>query len=347
MCKTNATGCGSAYEVCLAFWNNLAEALSPEESGCRPNWTPSVEALSESEVKAPLLRLGLMAHFYRYLCRNLGLNTAHHMIQLNKVRGQAQLLCTGPAPAGQSRSNAGGSGKAVASKPLRIKWHALSFAKCKQSYHNRLITAFHTVKRVGYMGMAKSDTDLKLGCYFRLAMAYTTDSPLELAAACMPWLKTAVQLINRENFTELSKCEEGVLTQLYAVLNCHLNWIRAAQDQVLLVPGQPCGEPLFGEGDLRCARCLKNQTFRSSEVRGNPKNIDVEFDIDRMAFTSSCCGAGVIYVPLCTDTVNTMTFTDMKQVYTTCPSCKRAVFSEQLVDYATPVSRCVCLLEAK
>ena len=46
-------------------------------------------------------------------------------------------------------------------------------------------------------------------------------------------------------------------------------------------------------------------------------------------------------------TINTMTFTDMKQVYTTCPSCKRAVFSEQLVDYATPVSRCVCLLEAK
>ena len=344
MCKTNAPACENAYEVCLFLWDDLAAALTLEEEGCCANWMPSRETVSESGNKKTLLRLGLLAHFYRYLCRNLSLNTPHHVTKLCRVRGEARLFCMGSAPPSQICSEKGVS-KSIPIKHWRIKWHALSFVKRKRSYHNKLIKAFQTVKQVGYMGLAKSDQELKLSCYFRLAMAYTTDSPLELVAAYMPWLKSAVELINREDFAELSKCDESVLTELYAVLNCHMNWIRPAHEQVLLVPGHPCGKPLFGEGDLRCVRCLKNQTFRSSEVRGNPKNIDVEFDIDKMTFASSCCGVSVIYVPLCTKAVNTLTFTDMKQVYTTCPSCKRAVFSEVLVDYTTLISRCVCHMD--
>ena len=344
VCKTNVPGCERAYEVCLSLWNDLAAALFTEEERCCANWRQSWDAASVSEGKRPMLRLGLMAHFYRFLCRNMGLNTPHHVTQLGRVREAARLLYMGPAP--QSRSNSKKvMSKSIASKNWRVKWNRLSFVTHKQSYHNKLIKAFQIVKRVGYIGLAKSDLELKLGCYFRLAMTYTTDSPLELAAACMPWLKSAVELINREDFVGLSKCDDGVLTELYAVLNCHLNWIRPAHEQILLVPGQPCGEPLVGEGDLRCVRCLKNQTFRSSEVRGNPKNIDVEFNIDKMTFASSCCGVSVIYVPLCTKEVNTLTFTDMKQVYTTCPSCKRAVFSEVLVDYKTLISRCVCYMD--
>lgn len=342
MCKTNAPGCENAYKLCLSLWDTLSAALTSEEEGCCVNWMPSREAVSEREDKKPLLRLGLMAHFYRYLSRNLGFNTPQHVTQLRRVREVGRLLCLGSAPPSQSSSKRGMSSKSRASKHWGIKWHALSFVKRKLSYHNRLMKAFQTVKQVGYVGLAKSDLESKLSCYFRLVMTYTTDSPLELAGAYMPWLKPAVELINREDFAELSKCDEHVLTALYAVLNCHMNWIRPACEQVLLVPGQPMGKPLIGEGDLRCVRCLKNQTFRSSEVRGNPKNIDVEFDIDRMTFASSCCGVSVIYVPLCTNSVNTLTFTDMKQVYTTCPSCKRAVFSELLVDYTTLISRCVC-----
>lgn len=128
---------------------------------------------------------------------------------------------------------------------------------------------------------------------------------------------------------------------LYAVLNCHINWIDHNHKQILLMPGQPSARTPNRDGDLRCSRCLKNQTFHSSEVKGNPRNIDVEFDFEQMRFGSSCCAAPMINVPLSTETVNTCTFTEMKQMYTSCMRCKQPIFSELLVDMETLYSRCV------
>lgn len=78
-------------------------------------------------------------------------------------------------------------------------------------------------------------------------------------------------------------------------------------------------------------------------MKGNPKNIDVEFDFERMRFVSSCCAAPMVNVPLSTPEVNTCTFTDLKQMYTACPVCKQPIFSEVLVDPETLYTRCaVC-----
>ncbi|KAK2825789.1 hypothetical protein Q5P01_020003 [Channa striata] len=140
--------------------------------------------------------------------------------------------------------------------------------------------------------MLTLNSEWALGCYYRLASAYTCERPLEMA------------IVSLEQFHKLGS----------------------------LSPERPGPLAPNLEGDLRCLRCLKNQTFRSSEVKGNPKNIDVEFDFERMRFVLSCCAAPMVNVPLSTAEVNTCTFTDLKQMYTACPVCKQPIFSEVLVD---------------
>lgn len=222
-----------------------------------------------------------------------------------------------------------------------IKWSKYSFSAPKKPYYTKLIKAFQVVKHVGHP-MLTLHSEWGLSCYYKLAVAYTTDQPLELAAACLPELREAVDIIHSECFQKLSELKLECQMLLYAVLNCHINWVDHNHRQILLVPGQPSEQPPpRQQGDLRCSRCLKNQTFHSSEVKGNPRNIDVEFDFEQMKFGSSCCAAPVINVPLSTSAVNTCTFTEMKQMYTSCMTCKQPIFSEVLVDVETLYRRCV------
>lgn len=222
-----------------------------------------------------------------------------------------------------------------------IKWSKFSFAVWRKPYYTKMIRAFQVVKNVGHPTLTLN-SEWGLSCYYRLAVAYTTDKPLEMAAACLPDLREAVNIIHSEQFQKLSELTHDCQMLLYAVLNCNINWVDHNHKQILLIPGQPSLQPPpEEEGDLRCSRCLKNQTFHSSEVKGNPRNIDVGFDFEQMKFGSSCCSAPMINVPLSTRDVNTCTFTEMKQMYTSCMKCKQPIFSEVLVDMDTLYSRCV------
>lgn len=224
-----------------------------------------------------------------------------------------------------------------------IRWQKLSFSMRKKSYDAKLIKAFQVVKTIGHP-MLTLNSEWSLSCYYNLAVAYTTDQPLEMAAACLPELRQAVDIIHSEHFHKLRELKPECQMLLYAVLNCYINWVDHNHKQILLVPGEPSPQQPKDEGDLRCSRCLKNQTFRSSEVNGNPKNIDVEFDFEQLKFGSSCCAATMINVPLSTRDVNTCTFTDLKQMYTSCMKCSQPIFSEVLVDVETLFSRCtVCM----
>lgn len=226
-----------------------------------------------------------------------------------------------------------------------IKWTKLSFSVKRKSYQAKLIRAFQVVKSVGHP-MLTLNSEWGLSCYYKLAVSYTTDQPLEMAAACLPELRQAVDIIHSEHFQKLRELPLGSQMLLYAVLNCHINWVDHNHKQILLIPGQPSSRAPNQDGDLRCSRCLKNQTFHSSEVKGNPRNIDVEFDFEQMRFGSSCCAAPMINVPLSTNLVNTCTFTEMKQMYTSCMTCKQPIFSEVLVDMETLYSRCVACTSA-
>lgn len=222
-----------------------------------------------------------------------------------------------------------------------VRWSKFCFSARRKSYYTKLVKAFHVVKTIGYP-MLTLNSEWGLSCYYKLAVAYTTDQPLEMASACLPELRRAVDIIHSEHFQKLRELKPECQMLLYAVLNCHINWVDHNHKQILLMHGQPSAPSHHRiEGDLRCSRCLKNQTFRSSEVKGNPRNIDVEFDFEQMKFGSSCCAAPMINVPLSTRDINTCTFTEMKQMYTSCVKCKQPIFSEVLVDMETLYSRCV------
>ncbi|MEQ2186743.1 hypothetical protein GOODEAATRI_031740 [Goodea atripinnis] len=147
-----------------------------------------------------------------------------------------------------------------------------------------------------------------------------------MSAACISQLREAVDIIHSKHFHKLTQLKPECQTLLSAMLNCHINWLDHNHRQIMFVPGEPGPGPAPQDDDLRCSKCLKNQTFHLSEVKGNPKNIDVSFDFIRMSFVSSCCAAPT--VPLCTDTVNTWTFTELKQMYNACTKCKQPMFSE-------------------
>lgn len=242
--------------------------------------------------------------------------------------------------AGAEKKPGSQSLKNVSRWKYSVRWSKVSFSVRARSYHAKLIRAFQVVKTLGHP-MLTLNSEWGLSCYYKLAVAYTTDRPLELAAACLPQLREAVNIIHSERFQKLSELTPETQMLLYAVLNCHINWVDHHHKQILLIPGQPSAQPPCEGGDLRCSRCLKNQTFHSSEVKGNPRNINVEYDFELMRFTSSCCRAPLTNVPLGTGTVDTCTFTDMKQMYTPCVTCKQPVFSEVLVDMEKLHSRCV------
>lgn len=391
MCKTKVSFDPGTRALCLELWkDHLSESLLSSPSTRSAVALASSDSVNATEDWTVLLRLALLADFYRYQQEDLNLNEEESAEKLRMVRNAAlNVLKLIKARDERSddkaaapdefenidesametyldpRSNAKARGRStlrkVASKQRGIKrcartrvrgssltldiedsvrWHTLAFSTRRKTYFTKLVRAFQVVKNVGHP-MITLHSEWSLSCYYKLAVAYTTDSPLEMAAACIPELQPAVALINAEQFHELKKMSPTVQMLLYGILNCHINWVYHNHKQILLVPGQPSALRPKAEGDLRCSRCLKNQTFHSSEVKGNPRNIDVEFDFERMKFGSSCCSAHMVNVPLSTTTVNTCTFTELKQMYTACMKCNNPIFSEILVDMDTLYSRCV------
>lgn len=374
--KTKVSDCDEVYKLCLQLWDELSLALcvdkESQESQCGVALLPDEADLARVKENKVLIRLALLADFYRYQKEDLALNKEESRHKLCTIRSEVarflanvQVLdlelqpptatCTSDqigATLTMTRNNGGTVWRSKKKRCLQpaknarrhckdsIKWSKFSFSARRKSYYSKLVTAFHMVKTIGHP-MLTLNSEWGLSCYYKLAVAYTTDQPLEMAAACLPELRQAVDIVHSEQFQKLTQLKPECQMLLYAVLNCHINWVYHNHKQILLMPGQPSNQPPREEGDLRCSRCLKNQTFHSSEVKGNPRNIDVEFDFEQMKFGSSCCVAPMINVPLSTAAVNTCTFTDMKQMYTSCKTCKQPIFSEVLVDVETLYSRCV------
>lgn len=314
-------------------WSKLSCAFAGAQRDDNPEWLPSTEELTRFSDGKTILRLALLADLYRYLTEDLMMNKEESEKKLSSVQNEffeqvnkQRRLLNKNVSKGDHKEN-------------KVKWSRFSFSVKDKTYQTKMVKAFHLSKKAGYP-MAMLESEWELVYYYKLATAYSTDCPLELAAACMPTLKAALDLIHRDRFAKLTRLSRRLQKHLYAVLNCHINWVQHNHKQVLVVPAEQEPWVTLGQGDLRCSRCLKNQTFRSSEIKGNPRNIDVEFDFERMTFGSSCCLAPVIKVPLSVMKTNTCTYTAMKQMYTTCFKCGETIFSEVLVDMDMLQSRC-------
>ncbi|KAK7878283.1 hypothetical protein WMY93_031102 [Mugilogobius chulae] len=362
--KTNSIfDASKAHAVCLKVWDELASSLLwPGEPD---SVLPATERVSLMHCRDTLIRLALLGHFYRFQAESLLLNINYCQAQLESIRVEAHRFFCAQTESeareknhgvGSERENAPSSryeaesARPVAVRQARVRgrtsgktvpWTTLRVRKTKLSYKAKLTRAFRVVKEEGHRALTRN-SEWSVSCYYKLALAYTADRPLETAAACLPSLARCVDLVHGERFGDLKKLPVLSQMHLYAALNCILNWVDHNHRQIRLLAGTPGVPPAPAhEGDLRCSKCLKNQTFRSSEVKGNPKNIDVEFDMDVMRFVSSCCGAPVIGVPLGTDSVNTCTYSEMKQMYTPCVKCAQPIFSEILMDPETLRYRCV------
>lgn len=392
---------------CLQLWDVLSQnLLEPGPLHLTAEPTPlKKEQLVQLEGYAAILRLSILADFYRFQAEDLIMNVDECRKKLQMVRAEARrylmehrglqqstlsksraeshayiqggtkrpshLKDYGESPNFQAlfasnRENSAcsptGTHKSSKSVTLlctvtkkfkesganavsahnwedEIRWSRLTFSAQRRSYSAKMIKAFQVVKAVG-QPMLLIESEWGLSCYYKLASAYSTSHPLELSAACIPQLREAVEIIHQELFYKLAQLNPNCQMLLYGILNCHVNWLDHNHRQIVFVPEEPITVPALHHGDLRCSKCLKNQTFRSSEVKGNPKNIDVEFDFERMIFGSSCCSAPMVNVPLCTNTVNTCTFTELKQMYSVCNKCKHIIFSESLVPMEMIYSRC-------
>lgn len=354
--KTRVSVSGDTKQLCLSSWDSLSRALID-----RTEQLPDESVLCLMPGGESLLRLALLADFYSYqkqvLC--LDIDHADHKLRLvtcEALKFLASRRRSATPPTDPRRSEGSGvypdAGSRENTARLKsvpepdtgeseIKWSQLAYTAKRKSYRTKLINAFQVVKTLGHPALTLA-SEWDLSCYYKLALAYTTDTPLETAAGCIPSLREFVNFFHSEQFRKFRQASPEAQRLLYAVLNCHINWIDHNHKQILFVPGVP--DPLVSpivEGDLRCSRCLKNQTFHSAEVKGNPRNIDVEFDFESMTFGLACCAAPMFNVPLSTQDVNTCTYTEMKQMYTACPKCTQPIFSEVLVDVDTLLSQCV------
>lgn len=344
--KTRVSVSGDTKQLCLSAWDSLSRALSD-----RTEQLPDESVVCLMPGGESLLRLALLADFYSYQKQVLCFDIDHADHKLAMVTREAlrflasrRRSATPPTPRRSEGSEVPGSRKKVSepdTSESEIKWSQLAYTAKRKSYRTKLINAFQAVKALGYPALTLA-SEWDLSCYYKLALAYTTNNPLETAAGCIPSLHEFIDFFHSEQFRKFRQASPEAQRLLYAVLNCHINWIDHNHKQILFVPRAP--DPLVSpivEGDLRCSRCLKNQTFHSAEVKGNPRNIDVEFDFESMTFGSACCAAPMFNVPLSTQDVNTCTYTEMKQMYTACPKCTQPIFSEVLVNADTLLSQCV------
>ncbi|UMM52724.1 protein ORF46 [Lake sturgeon herpesvirus] len=107
---------------------------------------------------------------------------------------------------------------------------------------------------------------------------------------------------------------------VYHTLNAYINWTRYGMSQFVnhgaKLPKAPTS-PV--PSDLRCTRCFKSLTRRSTVK--NHQNIQPCYCIDDRCFLSSCCEAYARHVPLAVGDNLLTVFTTLKQQYGLCPRC--------------------------
>nr|WJJ61011.1 ORF46 [Acipenserid herpesvirus 1] len=111
---------------------------------------------------------------------------------------------------------------------------------------------------------------------------------------------------------------------VYHTLNAYINWTRYGMSQFVnhgtkLLLSQPPIINRFIQSDLRCTRCFKSLTRRSTVK--NHQNIQPCYCIDDRCFLSSCCEAYARHVPLSVGDNLLTVFTTLKQQYGLCPVC--------------------------
>ncbi|KAK2821891.1 hypothetical protein Q5P01_021956 [Channa striata] len=240
--KTKApTAVTAGLELCLDLWD---EGLSSVLAGPRGEGADRGERGGDGNLPAAcemasmrghevLLRLALLADFYRYQAEDLLLDEVRSARKLFAIRREAfRLLCScaliqqgqGVRPrraasdpsttpprtddavepgAGDLRERARPrSPEPPAAREDSVKWSRFCFATRNKSYYAKLVRAFQTVKAVGHT-MLTLNSEWALGCYYRLAAAYTCERPLEMAAACLPQLREAAAIVSLEQFHKL------------------------------------------------------------------------------------------------------------------------------------------------
>lgn len=85
--KTKITDCGDAYKFCLELWDDLSLALI-ESQDCSVV-LPSKDQLARLQGHEVMVRLALLADFYRYQRDDLALNKEESTDKLCVIRSQA------------------------------------------------------------------------------------------------------------------------------------------------------------------------------------------------------------------------------------------------------------------
>lgn len=207
----------------------------------------------------------------------------------------------------------------------------------RKSYEYKIKRAFQATKRLG-QETAYSSLDENL--LNKIFATRTCDDPLALIQAVYPRLKPAVQLIREEKFKQLEAQPRDVHRNIYAFLNCYINWVKYNLDQFVIAPYAQIHRAGYAEHgyDLRCSKCFKCQTFRSANRKGNPKNVEVMFSTDTLRFISFCCNSTMEVVPLSTVKTTYVIYTNLKQMYGRCIHCGKIVFLETLCSLESAIN---------
>ncbi|KAJ7984133.1 hypothetical protein DPEC_G00364170 [Dallia pectoralis] len=90
--KTMTSGCTNAYTFCLEQWDELSLALIKSQDSRFA--LPGREELSHMQEHKVLIRLALMADFYRYQKEDLCVNKEESTEKLHAIRGETFRLMT-------------------------------------------------------------------------------------------------------------------------------------------------------------------------------------------------------------------------------------------------------------
>lgn len=219
--KTRVSVSGDTKQLCLSSWDSLSRALID-----RTEQLPDESVLCLMPGGESLLRLALLADFYSYqkqvLC--LDIDHADHKLRLvtcEALKFLASRRRSATPPTDPRRSEGSGvypdAGSRENTARLKsvpepdtgeseIKWSQLAYTAKRKSYRTKLINAFQVVKTLGHPALTLA-SEWDLSCYYKLALAYTTDTPLETAAGCIPSLREFVNFFHSEQFRKFRQAD--------------------------------------------------------------------------------------------------------------------------------------------
>ncbi|KAK2809017.1 hypothetical protein Q5P01_000596 [Channa striata] len=174
--KASTAGYREAYELCLDLWD---EGLSSVLAGPRGEGADRGERGGDGDLPAAcemalmrghevLLRLALLADFYsedRASDPSATPPRTEDSVEPGAGDGRKR-----GSPAARPRPH---SPEPPGARGL-VKWSAFLFRDANKSYYAKLVRAFQTVKAVGHTRLTLN-SEWALGCYYRLAAAYTCE----------------------------------------------------------------------------------------------------------------------------------------------------------------------------